>query len=458
MLTRRLAKLGLIVRSARQIRLRLVPVRGAARHRATDAPLRRMPQHQTTHRTVDAERIVDVAIGRAAAEGLGNLTLRDVAQAVGRSTTVIVNLFGARSGLIQAVGEEAMRRDAAFHRDFFGTATGLPLSRDTLLALIQRYLRLRTLPDAEFVRIWEDLLLDAESGEARRDLLARWEAMRRDAWERQLAVTPRLTAFVGPLIACLTIEQFYAGALLGRTDYEAIAAEGLGALVDRALDRPEGAASATLWYRDNLILPEAPADGLDPDSIRLKLLDIAADQILSGGVAAITNRSVSVVAGTSTSTIAYHWPDMRRFVLDAVWHSVFRDMPRYLAGQRPEGAPDEADLDSFAGVMAPTVSIATEAEGFYIRYSRLIASVCVEARRNASLQDLAMLLRGPEGGGTYYNSTGVWPRDFDLTRLAATRFALWIKGQALISAATGAALTAADLKAAAVLLVAPRDL
>lgn len=415
-----------------------------------------MPQHQATSRTVDAQRIVEVAISRAAAQGLGNLTLREVAQAVGRSTTVIVNLFGARSGLIQAVGEEAVRRDTAFHRDFFRTVAGLPLSRDTLLALIQRYLRLRTQPDAEFVRIWEDLLLDAEPGEARRDLLARWEAMRRDAWGRQLAATPRLAEFVRPLIACLTIEQFYAGALLGRTDYEAIAAEGLGALVDRALDQPEGAAPATLWYRDNLILPQAPADGLDPDSIRFKLLDIAADQILAGGVSAITNRSVSMVAGTSTSTIAYHWPDMRRFVLDAVWHSVFRDMPRYLAGQRPEGAPDEADLDSFAGVMAPTVSIAPEAEGFYIRYARLIASVCVEARRNASLQDLAMLLRGPEGGGTFYNSTGVWPRDFDLTRLAATRFALWIKGQALISSATGAALTVADLKAAAVLLVARR--
>ena len=417
-----------------------------------------MPQHQATSRAVDAQRIVDVAIARAAAEGLGNLTLRDVAQAVGRSTTVIVNLFGARSGLIQAVGEEAMRRDAEFHREFFETTASLPVSRDTLLALVQRYLRLRTQPDAGFVRIWEDLLLDAEPGEARRDLLARWETMRRDAWGRQLAATPRLAAFVGPLIACLTIEQFYAGALLGRTDYEAITAEGLGALVDRALDQPEGPAAATLWYRDNLILPRAPADGLEPDSIRLKLLDIAADQVLAGGVAAITNRSVSVVAGTSTSTIAYHWPDMRGFVLDAVWHSVFRDMPRYLAGQRPDGVTDDADLESFGALMAPTISRGPEAEGFYIRYSRLIASVCVEARRDASLQDLAMLLRGPEGGGTYYNSTGVWPRDLDLTRLAATRFALWIKGQALLSSATGAALTVADLKAAAILLVARRDL
>ena len=70
-----------------------------------------------------------------------------------------------------------------------------------------------------------------------------------------------------------------------------------------------------------------------------ELLDIAADQILAGGITAITNRSVSAVAATSTSTIAYHWPDMRHFVLDAVWHSVFRDMPGHLAGHTPDGDP-----------------------------------------------------------------------------------------------------------------------
>ena len=67
-----------------------------------------------------------------------------------------------------------------------------------------------------------------------------------------------------------------------------------------------------------------------------------------------------------------------------------------------------------------------------------------------------MLLRGPEGGGTYYNSEGVWPVDFDLTRLAATRFALWVKGSALTAAATGQEVTSAELQAAATKLVARR--
>ena len=417
--------------------------------------LNRMTQSLAVSRNGDAQRIVDVAIGRATAEGLQSLTLRDLAQAVGRSTTVIVNLFGSKAGLLQAVGEEAIRRDEVFHARFFESAVGLPPARDPLLALVQRYLRLRASTDAGFVRIWEALLLAPAVADETRDLLRRWEALRHDAWRAHLATAPRLADFAEPLVACLAIEQFYAGALLGRADYEAIAAEGLGALVDRALDRSEGPATATFWYRENLVLPRAPTDGLEPGSIRRKLLDIAADQILAGGLAAITNRSVSAVAGTSTSTIAYHWPDMRRFVLDAVWHSVFRDMPRYLAGQRPEGDPAGADLESWARIMSPTVSIGPE-EGFYVRYARLIASVCVEARRDPSLRDLAMLLRGPEGGGTYYNSAGVWPAGFDLTRLAATRFALWIKGAALVSAATGDALFPEALKSAASRLVACR--
>ncbi|OYW90982.1 MAG: TetR family transcriptional regulator, partial [Caulobacterales bacterium 32-67-6] len=98
-----------------------------------------------------------------------------------------------------------------------------------------------------------------------------------------------------------------------------------------------------------------------------------------------------------------------------------------------------------------------QAEGFYTRYARLIASICLEARRDPPLQDLAMVLRGPEGGGTFYNSAGVWPARFDLTRLAATRFALWIKGRALVASATGVPLSSHALKTAATQLVAQQE-
>lgn len=407
-----------------------------------------------TSRSLAAQQIVEKAIAQAASEGLHSLTLRDLAQAVGKSTTVIVNLFGTKSGLIQAVGEEALRQDAAFHDAFFGSVADLPLERGGLLALAQTYLRLRVADDAGFARIWEAVLLDAEPTPERRDLVGRWHAMRCAAWRRHMSRAPRLEGFVEPLVAWLTFEQYYAGALRGRADYEVVAAEGLGAMIDRALGLADGPPTATFWYRDTMVLPQAPARDVEPEAMRRKLLDIAADQILAGGITAITNRSVSAVAATSTSTIAYHWPDMRHFVLDAVWHSVFRDMPGHLAGHTPDGDPTVADLDSWSAIMAPTVAVEREAEGFYVKYARLIASICIEARRDPSLRDLAMLLRGPEGGGTYYKRTGVWPADFDLNRLAATRFALWIKAEALLACARGRALDEDALKIAAHLLVA----
>lgn len=401
----------------------------------------------------DAQRIIDAAIEMVALQGFRRLTLRDLAQAVGKSTTVIVNLFGSKSGLILAIGEAALERDARFHASFFASVGGLQASRDNLLTLIKLYLRLRAGKDAEFVRVWEALLLDAEPDAARRDLIGRWEAMREHAWRDYLAASSRTGDLAGSLTACLVIEQFYAGALSGRPDYEVICTEGLGSLIDHSLGLRNESASATFWYRDHLVLPRAPAEDLDADSMRLKLLDIAADQILTGGVASVTNRSVSLVAGTSTSTIAYHWPDMRHFVVDAVWHSVFRELPQYLAGRRTDGDPSAPTIESWQRIMAPTLSIGPRGEGFYIKYARLIASICLEARQDPALQDLVMVLRGPEGGGTFYNSAGVWPRTFDLTRLAATRFALWIKGRGLIAAATGVPISGDDLKEAAGRLV-----
>lgn len=412
---------------------------------------------RTPSRSLEMDQILDVAIERVADEGLRNLTLRDLAQAVGKSTTFIVNLFGAKADIIQSVGEEAFRRDTDFHADFFSAMSGLQLDRDSLLTLIQAYLRLRAGTDARFVRVWEELLLDPDTDQRRQDLMRRWEAMRLDTWRNALETSPGLAGVAAPIVACLTIEQFYAGVLLDQPDYGLIAAEGLAGLIDHALERDEGPATATLWYAAKLVLPQAPDAGLEPDAMKRRLLDIAADQILAAGLGAISNRSVTAVAGTSTSTLAYHWPDMRRFVLDAVWHSVFRDMPRYLAGHPPERDPDTADMESWTLLMTPTVAIRPDAEGFYVRYARLIASICVEARRDPSLRDLAMLLRGPEGGGTFHNRAGVWPEKFNLTRLAATRFALWIKGAVLASSATGVALTSDDLREAAMRLVSSRQ-
>lgn len=406
---------------------------------------------------MEANRIVGVAMALVANVGLGGLTMRDLAQSAGKSTTVIVNLFGSKAGLIETIATAAFEQDEAYHQAFFAKVSGLTLGRDALLALAGNYLRERALVSTSFVRVWEELLVISEPATFLPSLLTRWEAMRQKAWETFLSQTPGLATFGEAFSTYLIIEQFYVGALGGRSDYDMIAAEGLSGLIDRAFGRRDDLASATESYIDRMVIPQAPADNLEADSMKLRLLDIAADQILGVGLAVVTNRSVSTAVGTSTSTIAYYWPDMRRFLIDAVWHAVFREMPRYLDYRHPLGAA-APDLLRWSELMARTLEVGpTQERGFYVKYARLIAQVCLEARRDPAFQELAMILRGPEGGGTYVNRAELWPPHFDLTRRAATRFALWIKGAAIVAAATGEAPNACHLRNVAGTLVAQRS-
>lgn len=402
----------------------------------------------------EADRIVSAALGLVAEGGLDGLTMRDLARAVGKSTTVIVNQFGAKQGLIEALGEAAFEADALYHQTFLAAAAKLALSRDALAALAGHYLRERASASASFVRVWEELLLVPNPGPRLAALMRRWETMRRQTWAQLLAPHRQADAVGAAVSTYLTLEQFYAGALAGRLDYEMIVAEGLGGLADRLLDREDDDAAATESFIEQLIIPRAPAEGLDPTSMKVRLLDVAADQILSEGLGALTNRSVSTAVGTSTSTIAYHWPDMDRFIIDAVWHAVFREMPEYL-DHRHAGASGPPDVAQWGDLMVRTLTLgAAPGSGFYVKYAKLIAQICLKARRDPAFAELAMILRGPEGGGTYVGRAEHWPPQFDLSRRGATRFALWIKGAALLSAAGGHRVEDKDVVAAAALLTA----
>ncbi|MGH6999812.1 MAG: TetR/AcrR family transcriptional regulator, partial [Phenylobacterium sp.] len=112
-------------------------------------------------------------------------------------------------------------------------------------------------------------------------------------------------------------------------------------------------------------------------------------------------------------------------------------IPPYLDWRRPLDLQRPADLDDWARLMATTLQPGSPSgqAGFYVKYARLIAQICLLARRDPAFQDLAALLRGPEGGGTYARREAIWPPQFVLTRMAAAHFAIWIKGRALLDAA-----------------------
>ena len=56
------------------------------------------------------------AMAIIADHGVAALSIRDLAQAIGKSTTVIVNLFQTKAGLLAATAEAAIEMDAALRR------------------------------------------------------------------------------------------------------------------------------------------------------------------------------------------------------------------------------------------------------------------------------------------------------------------------------------------------------
>lgn len=375
------------------------------------------------------------AMAIIAERGVAALSIRDLAQAIGKSTTVIVNLFQTKAGLLAATAEAAMEMDAAFHARFLAQTGGAPLNRQTLRVLAMGYIIGRAAPEARFVRVWEEFLTDREAVMAAGPQLRAWAQLRERAWAELLAPAPTFSRLAPVLEPYLTMEALYASALAGRADYQLLLGEALDGLMARALDAPPPTTPVIEWIEAGLVPPRPP--GLEAGSMKLRLLDIAANLIMEGGVGAVTNRSVTQLAKASTSTILYHFGDMRGFLAEAIWHSVFREIPPYLDWRRPRDFQRPADLDDWARLMATTLRPASPSgqAGFYVKYARLIAQICLLARRDRAFQDLAALLRGPEGGGTYARREAIWPPQFVPTRLSAAHFAIWIKGRALLDAA-----------------------
>lgn len=403
---------------------------------------------------------IEAAFAIIGERGLAGLSMRDLAQAIGKSTTVIVNLFHTKAGLLSAIAQAAMAADASFHERFFAETAGVPLDHVTLRGVAARYVTLRAGRQAPFARVWQEFVTDAEASAAAREELRAWAQMRADAWTGLLARAENLAGLAPVFVQYLVMEEFYAGALAERLDYDLLLRETLEGLIARAQGAAPLPTPVLDWVVEGLTPPQPPGKRFEPGSMPMRLLDIAADLIMAGGVGAVSNRAVTQAAGASVSTILYHFGDMRSFLAQAIWHSVFRQIPAYLDWRSPLEQARPQDLDAWARLMAPTLALAPPSgasgeAGFYVKYARLIAQICLLARRDPAFQDLALLLRGPEGGGTYARRQAVWPPQFEPSRQSAAHFAIWIKGRALMDAALEPAEAGpeAQLREAALALV-----
>ena len=88
-------------------------------------------------------RAVAAAMDIVAEQGLAALSVRDLAAAIGKSTTVIFNLFQTKAGVVAAMVEAAMVEDAAFHDAFLSRVDGLALDQRRVVDITARYVLAR---------------------------------------------------------------------------------------------------------------------------------------------------------------------------------------------------------------------------------------------------------------------------------------------------------------------------
>jgi AcrR family transcriptional regulator len=81
-------------------------------------------------------RLLHAAIHHVTAHGLGELSLREVAAAIGTSHRMLIYHFGSKAGLLRAIVEEVERQQREFFARFIGDLSVSPM--DAGLAFWQR--------------------------------------------------------------------------------------------------------------------------------------------------------------------------------------------------------------------------------------------------------------------------------------------------------------------------------
>lgn len=378
--------------------------------------------------------LIDSAIALLASDGLEGATLRAVSAAAGRSTTAVFQQFGSKDALILAALREAMERDRAFHAELLASVSGLTLEPEILSDLVVLYVERRA-ETGGTAHVWQEALFKARQIPDSAALLRDWHGIRREFWTALLtqAAVPRTLAPV--LTGYLAIEETYAATLRRRTDYALLLRETVRQLVDGAFGRTDAAAPpgpVTTWLAPEPVpLIELPKE----TPLSQRLLDLAVRDVLDHGPAELNPRELARSAGISPSMIAYHFGDFARFTHAAIWGAIMRDVPFALSGNL---WPGETRLslarwqEEWERMAEPAKD--GEAAGNYVRYARILGQACRLALRRPELLPLVAHFRNIEGLGNFRASRDTWPESLRLNRLAATGFAIWIKGHAILNA------------------------
>lgn len=386
-----------------------------------------------------SDRLVGAALRDVATLGFAGLTLRTIAAQADCTTGAIVQRFGNRDGLLRSACARALDLEIAFHRDLDATVDAIVQSPLTTADLVVHYILAHSQRDEARLFLWAAV---TDGGAP----LAEWHRIRREFWEGALGRAGLPVERAETLVSYILMEEYYATALAGDTTYALLLPETVRTFL-RFTD-PAAAARPSLAGA----IDEQPRS-LDPGPVsdapvRSRLVRSAADEILSHGVEALNQRRAARIAHASPSAITYHFGDMERFINEAIWSALLRDIPRELD---PTDTLDghlltiEQWLARLVGFLRPRAD--GSAAGFYTNFARITGQMCLLVATRPPLDPLARHLRALEGWGTYRASRHLTGPGLAIRRDHAAAFAIWIKGEAILrgSGGIGSPITAAML-------------
>lgn len=382
------------------------------------------------HRTEIRDALLAASLTLTARQGAEGFSLRAIAAAAGRSTTVIFQQFGSKEGLLRATLAHALTLCEKRQEAVLAALDDMPRNPATLRDAIAFHILDEVRRPA--TRLFLEALFKRDHFPEIAELLRDWDAMRRRFWAALLAGSRY--ASLAPIFASYAvIEQGFAAALEGEPRYALLLRETLAGLLYAGatdLKAEQGVGTAIAWAEQRAF----PKEERPPSTPAMEaLLDLAARAVIEHGPAAINPRRLATQAGVPPSLIVYHYGDFAAFTRAAVWRAIMHGLPRYLDLGRQEVSGRDAEdwLQELARSLHPS---GTETPaGFYVHYARMLGQLGTLSQRHPEFVPLLLQLRAIEGMGIERASRSLWPERYRLDRTSASGFAIWMKGRAILN-------------------------
>lgn len=274
-----------------------------------------------------AEALLAAACHVNASEGLAGLALRPLAQALGVSTTVLTNHYGARADILAAICAAARARDALLFDGWRDMLAGLgqlpaPIAASLAETILEELAASRRPLSALYLEMlhassWDDSLRTAFAG---------WTEERRAFWD----AFGRQAGLPAPLLdsawwhGYATAELAYSMALNDDTSYRLLRKLCLQRLFAGGAAHGEQAVDAALFAQlsqrtdHNCAARQAGGDTGSAPAWAAQAARACGIRLAARGVHGLTHRAVAADIGVPHTTLSYRFPTQHDLVLAGI--------------------------------------------------------------------------------------------------------------------------------------------